>query len=71
MAIKLFLPFDLVISFPEICPNEMRKESKRLLSEMTVSSLIMAAKNQNEVKRPTSRWFRIVTVQASGSLKAT
>lgn len=71
MAIKLFLPFNPVISFPEICPDEIRKVSKRLLSEMTVLSLIMAAKNQNAVKSPTSRWFRIATVQASGSLKAT
>ena len=71
MAIKLFLPFELVVSFPEISPDEIRKVNKRLLSEMIVLSLIVAGKNQNEVKRPTSRWFRISTFQVSGSLKAT
>ena len=71
MAIKLFLPFELVVSFPEISPDEIRKVNKRLLSEMIVLSLIVEGKNQNEVKRPTSRWFRIATGQVSGSLKAT
>lgn len=50
MSIKLFLPFDPVISFPEICPDEIRRKvNKSWLSEMTVLLLLMVAKNQNRV----------------------
>jgi hypothetical protein len=47
------LTFDPVISFPEICPDEIRKVNKRVLSELAVRLLFTVAKNQKEVKCPT------------------